>query len=53
MKEHMRDFCGATATITEHRDGTATLTVYAGGKRYRTKHKNHASAKRAWYRRCS
>ena len=53
MKTYYKDFCGATASITEHRDGTATLVVYAGGKRTTKKYKNVKSAKSAWYRLCN
>ena len=53
MKTYYKDFCGATASITEHRDGTATLVVCAGGKRTTKKYKNVKSAKSAWYRFCN
>lgn len=35
MKRHYKTiwYGGATATITTHKDGTATLTVCGGGKR--------------------
>lgn len=33
MKKYYKDFTGASASITEHKDGTATLTTYIGGKR--------------------
>ena len=35
MKRYFKSIYGATASIMQHRDGTATLTVCCGGKRSR------------------
>ena len=40
MTKYYKDFCGATASIKEHRDGTATLTVCICGKKTRKTYKN-------------
>ena len=53
MKKRFRDFCGASANIVVHRDGTATLTVKVGGKRHKSEHKNYNAARAAWYRWCA
>lgn len=53
MTTYYKDFCGATASITEHKDGTATLKVCAGGKRKTSKHKNKKAALAAWRRACA
>lgn len=51
MVRYYRDLnSGATASITIHRDGTATLSVSVGGKRERRKYKNFKSAYATWYR---
>ena len=50
MKTYYKDFCGATACITEHKDGTATLRVTICGKHYTSKHKKFKAARSAWYR---
>jgi len=52
MKKTYRDFCGASASIQPHRDGTATLRVNAGGKIHRSEHKNEKAAYAAWKRWC-
>jgi len=54
MKTYLKDISsGATASITEHRDGSATLVTMIGGKRTRKKYKNVKCAKSAWYRLCN
>lgn len=52
MTTYYKDFCGATASITEHRNGTATLRVMAGLTRTVKKYKNKKSAYEAWRRMC-
>ena len=53
VKTYYRDpSSGATASIDVHKDGTATLIVAAGGKRYKSEHKNENAAKAAWRRWC-
>ncbi|MBR5094477.1 MAG: hypothetical protein IK095_05230 [Oscillospiraceae bacterium] len=52
MTKHYRDFCGATASITTRRDGTATLRVAAGGKKHTSSHANERAAYAAWRRWC-
>lgn len=52
MKTVHRDFTGVTASITDRRDGTAILTINAGGKRKTKQYKNRKSALSAWYRNC-
>lgn len=49
---YLKDFCGATASITEHRDGTATLAWHEMGKRVTKKYTNAKNALRAWKRMC-
>lgn len=49
---YYKDFCGATASITEHKDGTATLTVCINGKKKRSVHKTRNAAYQAWNRKC-
>lgn len=52
MTKYYRDYSsGVTASITEHRDGSATLktSVKIDGKKCR-KYKNVKSAQSAWYR---
>lgn len=51
MKKYYRDECGlASASITVHRDGTATLSVSCAGERHKSKHKNERAAYQAWRR---
>lgn len=45
MKKYYRDFYGASASITEHRNGTATLVVFCAGKRERKTYKSVRGAK--------
>ena len=53
MTTYYRDY-GVTASITDHRDGTATLKIAViGGKRTTKKYKNRKSAYSAWRRYCS
>lgn len=49
--KYYKDFCGVTAKITEHNDGTATLKVSTSKKS--KKYKNLKSAQNAWYRLCN
>lgn len=52
MKEYYKNY-GVTASITTHKDGTATLTTSTnGGKRTKKKYKNRNSAYSAWKRMC-
>lgn len=53
MTTYYKDFCGATASITEHPDGTATLKICAGITRAKKKYKNKKSALAAWRRWCA
>lgn len=53
MKTYYKDFYGSTASITEHRDGTATLKICSGMKKINKKYKNKKSALSAWYRYCN
>lgn len=53
MVTYYRDFCGATASIKDNKDGTATLTMMCCGKRTRKVYKNRKSAYAAWYRYCN
>lgn len=50
---YYKDFCGATASITEHRDGTATLKMCVASKKSTKKYKNKKSALSVWRRYCS
>lgn len=53
MTRYYKDFSsGATASITEKKDGTATLTVCIAGKKKRTTHKTANAAYQAWNRKC-
>ena len=53
MTTHYKDY-GVTASITEHKDGTATLkTSVNGGKRTSKKYANKKAAYAAWRRMCS
>lgn len=49
----LSDFCGATGTITVHKDGTATLKWRAGMSKGKSEHKSEAAARAAWRRRCN
>lgn len=53
MKKYYHDFCGATASITVHADGTATLRWRAGMNKGRSEHKNERAALAAWRRKCN
>lgn len=54
MTKYYKDYSsGATASITEHKDGTATLKTCVGGKRKIKKYANVKSAYNAWYRMCN
>ncbi len=53
MTTYYKDFCGATASITEHRDGTATLRTSAGATKKSKKYKSKKSALAAWRRMCA
>ena len=50
MTRYYKTIYGATASITEHKDGTATLTTFVGGKREKKKYKNFKSAYSSWNR---
>lgn len=50
MTRYYKTIYGATASITEHRDGTATLKTCVAGKRTTKKYKSYKSAYAAWYR---
>jgi len=45
MKRYFRSIYGATASIQTHRDGTATLTVFFGGKRTRKTYNTERGAR--------
>lgn len=51
-KTYYRCAYGCSASIAEHRDGTATLRRYAGGKTERVECRSVTSAKRALSRWC-
>ena len=52
MTKYYKNY-GVTASITEHKDGTATLrTSIVGGKKTSKKYKNAKSAYNAWRRMC-
>ena len=51
-KTYYKTSYDGTASITEHRDGTATLVVCAGLVRETVRCKSVTSAKRALSRRC-
>ena len=54
MTKYYKDSCsGATASITEHRDGTATLRTCVAGKRKIQQYASQESAYSAWYRLCN
>jgi len=42
---YFRSIYGATASIRIHRDGTATLTVFCGGKRHRKTYNTERGAR--------
>ncbi|MBQ2856507.1 MAG: hypothetical protein IJE78_05155 [Bacteroidaceae bacterium] len=50
---YFQDFCGATASITKHKDGSATLRTCAGTTRTCKKYKSYDSAYQAWRRMCN
>ena len=50
MTKHFKDFTGASASITVHKDGTATLKIFCAGKRTTKKYNSYKSAYAAWYR---
>lgn len=52
MTTYYKDY-GVTASITEHKDGTATLKTSCGGKRTSKKYANKKSAYSAWRRMCA
>ena len=54
MKAVFKDY-GTTATITDHRDGTATLKIkiYTGKVVHNKVHKSHKAAVVAWKRYCA
>ena len=45
MKRYFRSIYGATASIQTHRDGTATLVVFCGGKRHRKTYNTERGAR--------
>lgn len=45
MKRYFKSIYGASASIQAHRDGTATLTVFCGGKRSRKTYGSERGAK--------
>lgn len=47
MKKYFKDMYGASASIQTHRDGTATLAVYCGGKRSRKTYGSERGARSA------
>nr|DAQ24870.1 MAG TPA: hypothetical protein [Caudoviricetes sp.] len=49
---YYKDFCGATASITVHFDGTATLKTNCNGKKTSKKYASKKSAYNAWLRMC-
>lgn len=53
MTTYYKDFCGATASITEHRDGTATLKTCAGLTKTKKKYASKKAAYAAWRRMCN
>jgi hypothetical protein len=53
MKTYYKDFCGATASITEHKDGTATLRTNCGGKKTVKAYISKKAALSAWRRLCA
>ena len=53
MTKHYKDLHGASASITTHKDGTATLVVSAGGKSRKTRHESEQAAYLEWKKLCS
>lgn len=53
MVKHFKDFTGASASITTHKDGTATLRFFCAGHRTTKKYNSYKSAYAAWYRFCN
>lgn len=55
MKTFFKDLCGTTASVTDHRDGTATLRIKlpTGKLVHNNVHKNHKAALAAWRRYCA
>lgn len=53
MKTYYKDFTGATASITEHRDGSATLQISAGVRKTKKTYASKRSALAAWRRCCA
>ncbi|MBR5094475.1 MAG: hypothetical protein IK095_05220 [Oscillospiraceae bacterium] len=51
MTKHYRDYV-VTASITTHRDGTATLRVATPTRRYKSDHASERAAYAAWRRWC-
>ena len=45
MKRYFRSVYGATASIAKHRDGTATLIVFCGGKRHKKDYSSERGAR--------
>lgn len=52
MTTYYKDY-GVTASITEHKDGTATLKTSCGGKKTVKKYASKKSAYSAWRRMCA
>lgn len=52
MTYRYKSFYGSTYSITEHRNGKATLKCYENGKRTKKEYKSLSAAKRALSRRC-
>ena len=50
---YFRDHCGATASITKHKDGSATLRAVAGTTKFIKKYKSYDSAYQAWWGMCN
>jgi hypothetical protein len=50
MKKFYKDFYGCTASIEEHRDGSATLRMVAGNTRTKKTFKTVRGAKQSMYR---
>lgn len=54
MRTAYKDYYGSTASITDHRDGTATLKIVYSGKIIRNKkYASRKSAYNAWWRFCN
>ena len=51
MKEYFKSY-GVTASITTHKDGTATLKRVCGTKKTKKTYKTRAGAYSAWRRMC-